>query len=56
MLFQLYFRRLARRNFITISFLHLLDIQCRMISFWARINEDVEENERKLSNIPKYVQ
>ena len=26
-----------------------IDIQCRMISFWARINEDVEENERKLS-------
>ena len=26
-----------------------IDIQCRMISFWARINEHVEENERKLS-------
>ena len=26
-----------------------IDIQCRIISFWAKINEDVEENERKLS-------
>ena len=26
-----------------------IDIQSRMISFWAKLNEDVEENERKLS-------
>ena len=26
-----------------------IDIQCRMISFWAKINEDVEVIERKLS-------
>ena len=26
-----------------------IDIQSRMISFWAEVNEDVEENERKLS-------
>ena len=28
-----------------------IDIQSRMISFWAKVNEDVEVNERKLSPI-----
>ena len=28
-----------------------IDMQSRMISFWAKVNEDVEENERKLSPI-----
>ena len=25
-----------------------IDIQSRMISFWAKVHEDVEENERKM--------
>ena len=26
-----------------------IDIRCRILSFWAKLNEDVEENERNLS-------
>ena len=28
-----------------------IDIQSRMISFWAKVNEDGEENERKMTPI-----